>query len=330
MSDKGDDFEDFLKDAAEYLKKEEFRNDRAEDAKPTTASDSNAPVPGEITQYSLYSSGYIPTTDTVKFLPSGAYEIHNSQHGPWANPITIKEGLLLELPEMRSDYVINLVERFWASEKDYKEGNEFVNGGATFKAGVMLYGPPGSGKSCTIKLLMKKIVKNDGTVFLANSVHPQALSDFLKKFSTIEKTRKIIVVLEDFDSLIHKYCEDDYLQLLDGTMSIDNVLFIATTNYPEKLDPRIYNRPGRFSHVVKIGLPTKEARRAYLKAILKKHDDVDYIVTNTENFSIDHLAALVNAVYREKKALVDEIERLRKLFRVPKAEDVKPMGLGAT
>ena len=106
------------------------------------------------------------------------------------------------------------------------------------------------------------------------------------------------------------------------------MLFIATTNYPERLDPRIYNRPGRFSHVIKIGYPGPAARRAYLKAILKNHRDVEYIVENSGGFSIDHLTALINAVYREKKQIGDEILRLRTLFRMPQAEE-KSLGIAA-
>jgi SpoVK/Ycf46/Vps4 family AAA+-type ATPase len=116
--------------------------------------------------------------------------------------------------------------------------------------------------------------------------------------------------------------------MLDSAKSIDNVLFIATTNYPDRLDPRIYNRPGRFSHVVKIGLPTEKAREAYLKAILKDHRDVDFIVSETGNFTIDHLTALCNALYREKKEIHSELKRLRQLFKVPKSDDgLEKMGI---
>lgn len=181
-----------------------------------------------------------------------------------------------------------------------------------------------SGKSSTIKIVSKKIIERDGVVFHAN--HPTALMSFLNDFSRIEPNRKCVVILEDIDSLIYRYGEAEYLELLDSAKSINNVLFIATTNYPDKLDPRIYNRPGRFSHVIKIGLPTAVTREAYLKAILKNHQDVDVIVKNTEGFTIDHLTCLINARYREKKDLMTEIERLRTLFKVPRADESKGIG----
>lgn len=283
---------------------------------------------GTVCQYAEYGGGYMPATPTIPLLPAGSYNIRSDNNGIYAVPALPPAGLLLELPEMRSDEVIQMAEKFWDSEKDYKEGNEFVKGGAAFKAGLMLYGPPGSGKSCTIKIVSKKIVERKGIVFFAD-VHPSQVQTFLTNFATIERSRKSVVILEDLDSLISRYGESPYLDMLDSAQSIDNVLFIATTNYPERLDPRIYNRPGRFSHVIHIGLPVPKARDAFLRAILKNHRDVNYIVERSEGFSIDHLSALVNSVYREKKDLKTEIDRLRRLFKIPKAEDTKPMGLGS-
>lgn len=286
-----------------------------------------AKAPGMPNQYALYGSGYMATTPTVKTLPPGTYDIQADQRGVFAVPALPPNGILLELPEMRSEHVIQVVENFWNSEKDYKEGNQFVVGGAQFKAGVMIYGPPGSGKSCTIKIVSKKLVQRGGTVFFSSGPPGIAMA-WLEDFARVEPNRKSIVILEDIDSLIQNYGESGYLEMLDSAKTINNVLFIATTNYPEHLDPRIYNRPGRFSHVVKIGLPVAETRAAYLKAILKDHRDVEQIVKETEGFTIDHLTALVNGVYREKKDLTKELQRLRTLFKVPKStEDKSPMGL---
>lgn len=325
-----------LSDAQEFVELSNYYEESNKDTmKNALATKSQVPsdakdelgnvVPGLPTQYSLYGPGYTPTTTTIKTLPSGCYEITADGKCIYAKPAPKPSGLLLELPEMRSDDVIRHIDTFWNSEKDYKEGNEFVVGGAAFKAGVMLYGPPGSGKSCTIKIVSNKMVERGGTVFYA-SIYPGAVTSFLCDFAKVENNRKCIVILEDIDSLIQNYGESQYLEMLDSAKTIDNVLFIATTNYPDRLDPRIYNRPGRFSHVIKVGLPGPKAREAFLKAILKNHRDVEEIVKRSDGFSIDHLSALVNGVYREKKLLVQELDRLRALFKIPKAEESLKIG----
>ena len=281
---------------------------------------------GDYTQFAFYKNGFAPTTATVPTIPAGTYDVQADSNGVYIVRTPEPSGLLLELPEMRSDVVVKYTESFWNSEKDYKEGNEFVVGGANFKSGIMIYGPPGSGKSCTIKIVCKKLVEKGGVVFFA-SVHPSVVNDWLIKFRGIEPNRKCIVILEDIDSLIEQNGEFSYLEMLDSAKTIDNVMFIATTNYPERLDPRIYNRPGRFSNVVKIGMPTRAAREAYLKTVLKNHKDLDQILDGSDGFSVDHLSALVNSVYREKKDLTKELERLRKLFNIPKLGDSKKLGI---
>lgn len=282
--------------------------------------------PGQPVQYALHADGYSATTPTIQTLPAGVYDIKQDERAIYASPMAPPSGLLLELPEMKSDKVLEILEVFWNSENDYKEGNEFVIGGAQYKAGAILFGAQGTGKSCTIKLASRKMIERDGVIFYA-SIHPGSVIEFLTSFSKIEQNRKCVVVLEDLDTLIDKYGESQYLEMLDSAKTIDNVFFIATTNYPERLDPRIYSRPGRFSHVIKIGLPTVKAREAYLKAVLKNYQDIDYIVDNTVGFTVDHLASLCDAVYREKKDLKKEIERLRILFNQPKISD-RGLGFG--
>lgn len=329
MSDEMDDAAEF---AAETNRPSQQRDAKLQDLRAAidrgaTPKSAETREPGQPTQYALYGPGYTATTPTVPSLPPGCYDVDSDSHCTFVDsdshctfvvPALKPSGLLLDLPEMRSQDVINLVERFWESEKDYKDGNEFIVGGAASSAGVMIYGPPGSGKSCTLKIVSNKLIERGGTVFYASTA-PQIIMRFLTDFAKIEQNRKSIVILEDIDSLISNHGEAVYLEMLDSAKTINNVLFIATTNYPEHLDPRIYNRPGRFSHVIKIGLPSPKTREAYLKAILKNHKDVKEIVEKSDGFTIDHLTALVNSVYREKKVLDSEINRLRTLFKVPKS-----------
>lgn len=330
MPNEVEDAQEFVNKAEQYKEKGKKEYPKAVDeAAPLTASNEECVMPGQVTQYAIYGEGYTSTTPTIKTLPSNCYDIIQDNKCVFVVPSLPHSGLLLELPEMRSNDVINVIENFWNSEDDYKNGNEFVIGGARYSSGILIFGPPGSGKSCTIQICNNKLIERKGTVFYASN-HPGSVISFLTDFAKIEKERKSIVILEDIDSLIEKYRESAYLEMLDSAKTINNVCFIATTNYPERLDPRIWNRPGRFSHVIKVGLPGERAREAYLKAILKNHRDIPEIVEKSSGFTIDHLTALINSVYREKKNLNTEIIRLRTLFKMPQSHDKMPMGINST
>jgi hypothetical protein len=283
--------------------------------------------PGQISQWARYGSGYAGAASTVQQLPPDIYSIQIVQSTLVLEPKKVSTDALLKLPDSRSDQLIKEVEKFWGLKEQFRNGNDSVHGGYLHKRGYMLFGPPGSGKTSTIKMLMNEIVKRGGIVLMGDT-RPQWVGQAMELVSKIEPEKGMIVVFEDFDNLINMHGEAHYLSMLDGEDSVDNVLFLATTNYPERLDPRIYNRPGRFSDVVKIGMPNKEARRMFLQGKMKKHDEIEKIVELTDGFSIDHLKSVILGVFLEGKPLEKEINRLRKLFIKPDGVDQKQRGLG--
>ena len=73
---------------------------------PVAAKDAaKSPKPGEPTQWALHGAGFKATTRTVSVLVPGCYDIRQDQYGVFAVPSLPPSGLLLELPEMRSEYV---------------------------------------------------------------------------------------------------------------------------------------------------------------------------------------------------------------------------------
>jgi ATP-dependent 26S proteasome regulatory subunit len=68
------------------------------------------------------------------------------------------------------------------------------------------------------------------------------------------------------DSILSTMKLSTFLNQIDGIdQTDDGLLLVATTNYPESLDPAINNRPGRFDVVVEVGPPTKPLRLQYFK-----------------------------------------------------------------
>ena len=145
----------------------------------------------------------------------------------------------------------------------------------------------------------------------------------LKALRRIEPTRNLITVYEDIDEIINYNGESQVLSMLDGEHNIDNILQLATTNYPEKLGARIINRPSRFDRRVYIGMPEAPAREAYLVKATQdglEESKLERWTKDTEGLSIAHLRELVAAVYCLDQEYDEVIERLKAMAIQPKGE----------
>jgi len=277
---------------------------------------------GHLVQYALMGDGYIPTTKTIPILPSDCYKIAFTNTGiPFFSPQNINTDSLLRLPDSKSDEVIDEIEKFWKLKDKFKEY------GFSHKRGFLLYGPPGSGKTSTISITIKNTIKNNGIVIIAD--HPGILSNMLKDFRKVEPERQLVVIWEDIDTIIRQYGETEVLSVLDGESQVQNVVFIATTNYPENLDGRIINRPSRFDKIVKIGLPNKDARKVYLENKLNTifGPDGTNLVDETEGLSIAHLRELIVSVFCQDSSVQETLIRLKRMKVVPKSDNSGSIGL---
>jgi hypothetical protein len=176
-------------------------------------------------------------------------------------------------------------------------------------------------------MIVNKMVAKKGLVIIAE--HPVLLSLSLLKLRAVEPNREMVVIWEDIDSVIERYGESEVLSVLDGESQIDNVVFIATTNYPEKLDARITNRPSRFDRIEKIDMPSDEARKIYLEAkgCESVIDGVD-LIAETKGMSIAHLRELIVGIWCLGNKPAEVLSRLKKMKTKPNsAHSGQPMGL---
>lgn len=193
---------------------------------------------------------------------------------------------------------------------------EFVKRQYLFKRGILLWGPPGSGKTSLLNLVCDMFIeKHDGVIIYGNC-EPDNLVSSIQMIREIEEERQLVVVLEDMDDLVNRH-EEFYLNLLDGQLQTDNIIFLATTNYPERLDQRFVNRPSRFDTIQYIGMPSKKARISYIEAKepdLRKNDPelFEDLVAGTENMSISHLKEAIIQVMCFKKPIEKVIENMRR------------------
>jgi SpoVK/Ycf46/Vps4 family AAA+-type ATPase len=177
-----------------------------------------------------------------------------------------------------------------------------------------------------VALILKDIIQRGG-IGIFSDASPYVLSECLKKLRDVEPERPVVVILEDLDAIISENGESQTLALLDGEKSIDNVVFIATTNYPENLDGRVVNRPSRFDRVIKIDMPSNKAREYYLKERfdLSKEELASWVAAS-KGFSLAHLKELAISVKCFGNPFEAEVERLKKMAVTPKSGGGKKAG----
>jgi SpoVK/Ycf46/Vps4 family AAA+-type ATPase len=276
--------------------------------------------------WAVQGPNYFPCDEAVKTLEPGQYEVqHSNSSGYYFQKKLANFDELMRLPDSASEDIYKNIQTFWTKE------DHFRSFGFLWKRGILLWGPAGSGKTSTLQLISQNIVDLGGlSVYVT---HPGICAQGLAIFRRIEPDRPCVVMLEDLDAMISNHGEHEVLALLDGELQIDNVVFIATTNYPERLDKRIVNRPSRFDIVKLIGMPNYPAREMYLskknKRLVDNPEELAQWVKESDGFSIAHLKELIVSVEVFEVSLNHAIKRLRKMMdHPPKSTDPDTAKIG--
>lgn len=285
------------------------------------------PDSADTIQWGVLGNGrFVASTSSVEALPSGVYglEVDNFGRVLFVRKTVITDELIV-LPDTASERVIRSIQTFWESKPRFEAKRQI------FKRGIMLWGPAGSGKTSTLTLLCSDIIKRDGLVILPGN--PQLTTRALEEIRRIEPSRPLICVLEDIDEMVDEHGEHAILALLDGETQIDNVVYVATTNYPERLDRRLVNRPSRFDEVIKVDMPTPEAREVYLRARCSRlelpDDKLKEWVKDSQGFSVAHLRELIVAVFCLGREYSETVQRLKGMSSTPKSSDRNKIGMVA-
>ena len=225
-----------------------------------------------------------------------------------------------------------------------KSPQKFLNLGARIPKGVLLVGPPGSGKT-----LLARAVAGEANVPFFHISGSEFVEMFVgvgasrvrDLFTRAKKAAPCIVFVDEIDAVgrqrgtglggSHDEREQTLNQILvemDGFEANTNVIVVAATNRPDVLDPALL-RPGRFDRQVILDLPDIRDREAILKVHAKEKplaDDANLrvIAERTPGFSGADLANLLNeaailAARRNQKKVtqVDCLESLEKVMLGP-------------
>lgn len=163
------------------------------------------------------------------------------------------------LPPGVKERMIEDFEQFFASREMYESHN------IPWKRGAIFIGPPGNGKTHTLKALINRLGKP--TIYVkrvdGNDAEGPASGCITAVFARARMTTPCVLVLEDLDSLVGKSNRSVFLNELDGMSTNNGLLVLATTNHPERIDPAIINRPSRFDRKYVFELPSETERLAF-------------------------------------------------------------------
>ncbi len=136
--------------------------------------------------------------------------------------------------------------------------------GIPWKRGVLFIGPPGNGKTHTVKALINELGHPCLYVKSFKSEYGTEEENMRLVFARARTTTPCLLVLEDLDSMITNESRSFFLNELDGFETNNGVVVLATTNHPERLDPAILDRPSRFDRKYYFHLPAEAERQAYI------------------------------------------------------------------
>ena len=210
------------------------------------------------------------------------------------------------IPKDKRNEIINSIKTFKQKRSWYIEHN------IPYHFGIMLYGPPGTGKSSIISSIANEFN------FVPYFVSPGGVTDFLREHDrTIEQFMETddvkMIVVEDLDScdfLVSNDCSDpddpmermeradrkrgqarylsDFLNVIDGTKCMQNVLWVFTTNNFEHITKSLI-RPGRVDLTVHIDYADKETVADFLRyhfgqdiKCLHVHDNLSFAEMQTD------------------------------------------------
>jgi transitional endoplasmic reticulum ATPase len=157
-------------------------------------------------------------------------------------------------------------------ELPLKHPELFVRLGVEPHSGILLYGPPGCGKTLIAKVLASESEANMFSINgpeIMNKYYGETEAKLRDIFKEAKDNSPSIIFIDEIDAIapkreeaygdVEKRVVAQLLALMDGLNDRGNVIVLGATNRPESIDPAL-RRPGRFDREFEISVPNEEGR----------------------------------------------------------------------
>ena len=248
----------------------------------------------------------------TKTDPGGVVIVtHRTQVEVTEKPVRISD--ISRMPEVTYEDIGGLHEEIRKIremiEIPMKHPEVFEKLGITPPKGVLLYGPPGCGKTLLAKALANEINAHFSVINgpeIMSKYYGQSEENLRNVFDEAEKNAPALIFIDEVDAIapkrenvtgeVERRVVSQLLTLMDGLKSRGKVVVIAATNIPNAIDPAL-RRPGRFDREIEIGVPDVEGRKEILLIhtrgmSLAEDVDLDKIAAITHGYVGADIAAL--------------------------------------
>ncbi|MFX1319593.1 MAG: CDC48 family AAA ATPase [Promethearchaeota archaeon] len=257
-------------------------------------------------------------------------------------PTAMRE-VTIEVPNVRWDDIGGLEgikhKLQQAVQWPIRHPDSFTRLGVEPPRGVLLYGPPGCGKT-----MLARAVATESEANFISIKGPEILSKWVGEsekairevFRRARHAAPAIIFFDEIDAIapsrgtgagdshVTERVISQFLTEIDGIQSLKDIVVLAATNRPDLLDPAML-RPGRFDRHIIVPAPDEAARRQIFEIYTKnmpiaKDVDLDELVKKSQNFAGSDIAACC------REAALASLEENMKSTKVTRSHFLKAIG----